>query len=61
MARLEQGMEISSSVKVGMFKSDLEKMCRDSEAQMRREKKLIKNFMKSSIKRQYPGGEETRG
>ena len=49
MARLEQVMDISSSVVVGRFKFDLEKMCRDDKAEVRREKQEVKNFVKSSI------------
>ena len=48
-ARLEQVLEISSSVVVGGIKYDLDKMCRDDKTQVRREKQVVKNFMKSSI------------
>ena len=48
-ARLEQVLDISSSVVVGGIKYDLDKMCRDDKTQVRREKQVVKNFMKISI------------
>jgi len=48
-ARLEQVLDISSSVVVGGIKYDLDKMCRDDKTQVRREKQVVKNFVKSSI------------
>ena len=68
-ARLEQVLEISSSVVVGGIKYDLDKMCRDDKTQVRREKQVVKNFMKSSItgnikvaeKQEYDEEEEMSG
>jgi len=49
VAKLEQVKEISSSVVVGCIKYDLEKMLRDEKTKVRREKQVVKKFIKSSI------------
>ena len=58
MAKLEQVMDISSSVVVGRYKFDLENMCRDDMDEVRREPQLVKNFMKSSITGNIKVGEK---
>jgi len=49
VAKLEQVMEMSTSVVVGKYKYDLEKMIRHENTEVRRMKVIKKNFLKSSI------------
>jgi len=49
LARLEQVLDISTSVVVGKNKYDLEKMMRDEKTEVRRMKVVVKNFLKSGI------------
>ena len=49
LARLEQVLDISTSVVVGKNKYDLEKVMRNEKNEVRRMKLVVKSFMKSSI------------
>ena len=49
LARLEQVLDISTSVVVGKNKFDLEKVMRNEKNELRRMKLVVKSFMKSSI------------